>query len=136
LGDTPASTPDYDTLALLEFDLAAAPSSTDDEDFEQDFSRRLDEHRNTYQAQVGQLHQVHTDVRQVVERFMTLVAQDQQLRQVFQADDLSDADRDMFKGKVETLEKDLGIGWGRDPEKTPHAESALNTRVLLSGMMI
>lgn len=104
--------------------------------FSREYGRRLDAHRSNYEQQLHQSRQLQTEVRQVVERFLVLVGQDEQLRQVFSTNDLSDEQRDAFKTKVESLERELGVTWGGDPEKTPQAETKLSSRILTSGMMI
>ena len=101
-----------------------------------EYGRRLETYRANYTAQVQQSRQLQAEVRQVVERFLVLVGQDEQLRQVFSTQDLSDEQRDTFKNKVESLERELGVTWGGDPEKTPQAETKLSSRILTSGMMI
>lgn len=104
--------------------------------FSHEYGRRLETYRATYTAQVQQSRQLQAEVRQVVERFLVLVGQDEQLRQVFSTQDLSDEQRDTFKNKVESLERALGVTWGGDPDKTPQAETKLSSRILTSGMMI
>ena len=98
--------------------------------------RRIDQYRGVHQDQLKVAQQLQTQVRQVVQQFLGIVAQDDQLRQVFSADDLSDDKRTEFKGKMENLEKDLGISWGGDSEKTPAGQTNINLKALLSGMRL
>jgi multidrug efflux pump subunit AcrA (membrane-fusion protein) len=104
--------------------------------FAREFRRRFDQHLVARRDQMGRARQLQSSVRQVVEQFLTLVNQDEQLRQVFNTNDLSDAQRSAFREKVESLERDLGLTWGGDPAKTPPGETNLNARALKSGMMI
>lgn len=106
------------------------------EAFTREFRQRIDQHLTTHREQVGRAHQLQFAIRDVVERFVSLVNQDDQLRQVFRSDDLSDEQRDDLKAKTVVVEKELGVAWGSDPEKTPQGEANLNARVLASGMMI
>ncbi len=98
--------------------------------------RRIDQYRGIYQDQLKVALQAKQDARQAVEQFIGIVAGDDQLRQVFSADDLSDDVRSEFKGKMENLEKDLGISWGGESEKTPVGQTNINLKALLSGMRL
>ncbi len=99
-------------------------------------TRVREQQRSQYQDQLARSENLQTQVRHVVERFLTLVLQDADLRQVFQADDLTDTQRDTLKEKTQTLERELGLTWGGDPGKTPQADASLATRMLTSGMKI
>jgi hypothetical protein len=99
-------------------------------------TRVREQQRSQYQDQLARSENLQTQVRHVVERFLTLVLQDADLRQVFQADDLTDTQRDTLKEKTQTLERELGLTWGGDPGKTPQADATLATRMLTSGMKI
>jgi truncated hemoglobin YjbI len=75
-------------------------------------------------------------VRQVVETFLVLVGKDEDLRRVFTTDDLSDEQQIQFKDKVRLIERELGVTWGTEPEKTPQGQAKLSNRMLASGLMI
>jgi len=98
--------------------------------------RRIDQFRQVYHQQIERARTLQGDVRQAVERFLVLVGQDAELSQVFHSEDLSDDQRDAFRGKIEQLEKDTGLTWGANPEQTPQGEANLAARILRSGMMI
>jgi len=104
--------------------------------FAQESRRRIDQHFAVHREQLGRAQQLQSTVRDVVARFVTLVSQDDELRQVFNAADLSDTQRDELKAKVVDLERGLGLSWGGDPIKTQQGEANLSARVLTSGMMI
>ncbi len=113
-----------------------APPLDDPAVFTREYTRRFDQHRSAYHDLISRAQALQSSVRQVVEQFLTLVGKDDDLRQVFTASDLSDTQRDALKDKVVTLERELGITWGGDPDKTPQGEANLNTRMLSSGMKI
>jgi hypothetical protein len=119
-------------------DPAVAPDTTfgASDGFRREFERRLDQHRSAYEASLQRSGHVQVQVRQVVERFLVLVGQDEELRKVFTSDDLSDEQQVQFKEKVQSLERELGVAWGVEPEKTPQGEANLSNRLLKSGLMI
>ncbi|PTY07820.1 hypothetical protein DB347_06235 [Opitutaceae bacterium EW11] len=106
------------------------------EAFSRELGRRIGQHLSTYREQIATARQLQNQVRAVVEQFLVIVGKDEQLRQVFNADDLSDDQRANFRGKVESLERELGLTWGGDPAKSPQTDANLNARVITSGMMI
>ncbi len=115
------------------------PDSAPDQPVEitrRDFATRLSGYRAHYHDQHARARSVQTELRDVIERFFGLVGQDEQLRNVIDTDDLSANRRTSARGDIETLERDLGLTWGGDPEKSPQADTRLAARLLKSGMMI
>lgn len=112
------------------------PSSGSDLGYLRANRLRLEQHLSVHREHLARKHEVQSGVRQAVEQFVALVSQDEELRQVFQADDLSDEQIEAFRGKVESIERDLGVTWGGPVEKSPQGEANLQARMLKSGMMI
>jgi hypothetical protein len=119
-------------------DPAVAPDTTFGaaDGFAREYSRRFDQHRGAYETALQRSGQIQVQVRQVVETFLVLVGKDEDLRRVFTTDDLSDEQQIQFKDKVRLIERELGVTWGTEPEKTPQGQAKLSNRMLASGLMI
>ncbi|WP_414663697.1 hypothetical protein [Horticoccus sp. 23ND18S-11] len=116
--------------------VAPDPTFGASDGFEREARRRLDQHLSTHREHVARAQQLRSSVQDVVTQFVTLVGRDEQLRQVFSADDLSDAQRSAFKDKLTAIERDLGLAWGGDPERKPLGDPKLSARIIASGTMI
>ena len=99
-------------------------------------SQLIDQFRHAFHAQTSQAGQLRQEIRQVVEQFISLVAHDDHLRKVFHADDLSVEQVKDFKAKITTIERELGIEWGGDPDKGPTQQANLNLLLLTRGTRI
>jgi hypothetical protein len=100
------------------------------------FQERLDGIRASYNQQISRSEGLQSQLRGVIERFFGLVGQDSQFQQFVTGDQQSDVQRAVAKDNVRSLEQELGLTWGAEPEKTPQGESELATRIIKSGLMI
>lgn len=110
--------------------------ATDVAKLQRETQRRVSEYRVIHADYLQRANQAQASVKTVVEQFLTLVGKDDELRQVFTTDDLTDEQRQTFREKIVELERETGVAWGSEPGASPRDEVNLAARALRSGLMI
>ena len=111
---------------------------TDAEVLEQ-VQRNLDAATRSQGELLGQAENVFVRAQEAVERFFLLISDNQLLREIVFAEDLSEADSEVFMEKMNALYRNWGIEWGSTDEggpRTPEVEAQLVNKAISSGMMI
>ena len=96
--------------------------------------------RQALQIQSEQLHQatqLFTQSQEIVQKFVSIIQQDDLAKEVVHSDHLSDDQQVQFDQRMEQLRKDLGVEWGSNQDdKSPAGQSNLVSRAVQSGMMV
>lgn len=90
----------------------------------------------TQQRQLSQAGQLFTQSQEIVQKFVTLIQQDDLVRDVVKSDDLSDEQQALFDHRMTELRKDWGVEWGSSASHTPANQSQLVSKAMQSGMMV
>lgn len=90
----------------------------------------------TQQRQLSEATTLFTQSQEIVQKFVTLIQEDDLAREVVKSDDLSDEQQALFDGRMTELRKDWGLEWGSDENRTPASQSNLVSRAMQSGMMV
>lgn len=77
-----------------------------------------------------------TQSQEIVQKFVSLIKEDNLVRELVQSDDLSDDQQQVFDDKMTELRKDWGMEWGSDDNRAPASQSSLVSRAVQSGMMV
>ena len=110
-----------------------------DEELLERVRRNLDAATRSQGELLGQAENVFVMARETVEKFFSLVSDNQLLQEVVFADDLSEVDKEMFVGKMNDLYRSWGIEWGGSDDggpRTPEVEAQLVNKAVSSGMML
>ncbi|MGV3662125.1 MAG: hypothetical protein ACO1TE_18205 [Prosthecobacter sp.] len=90
----------------------------------------------TQQRQLSQAGTLFTQSQEIVQKFVTLIKEDDLVRDVVKGDDLSDEQQSDFDKRMQDLRKDWGVDWGSSDSNTPANQSQLVSKVMQSGMMV
>ncbi len=90
----------------------------------------------TQQRQLSQAGTLFTQSQEIVQKFVTLIKEDDLVRDVVKGDDLSDEQQTDFDKRMQDLRKDWGADWGSSESSTPANQSQLVSKVMQSGMMV
>lgn len=90
----------------------------------------------TQQRQLSQASTLFTQSQEIVQKFVTLINEDDLVRDVVKGDDLSDEQQTDFDKRMQELRKDWGVEWGGSDTHTPANQSQLVSKVVQSGMMV
>lgn len=90
----------------------------------------------TQQRQLSQAGTLFTQSQEIVQKFVTLIKEDDLVRDVVKSDDLSDEQQTDFDKRMQDLRKDWGVEWGGPDSHTPASQSQLVSKVMQSGMMV
>lgn len=88
------------------------------------------------QRQLSQATTLFTQSQEIVQKFVSLIQEDDLVREVVKSDDLSDEQQAIFDTRMTELRKDWGLEWGSDDNRTPASQSNLVSRAMQSGMMV
>lgn len=96
-------------------------------------SRAIQEH----QSQLNLASTLFVQSQDVVQKFVSLIKQDDLVRDIVHSDELSDDQQVNFDDRMNKLRQDWGIEWGAEnEERTPAGQSNLVSRAVQSGMMV
>ncbi len=95
----------------------------------------LEKAEQTYRDQLERATVLFGESQQTVQKFVSLIQQDEVVQELIQSDELSDEQQNLFADKMRDLHQDLGMEWGGD-EQTPASQSELVSRAVRSGMMV
>lgn len=91
----------------------------------------------TQQSQLARAGTLFVQSQEIVQKFVTLIKEDDLVHEVVKSDDLSDEKQALFDDRMTELRKDLGVEWGGDADaRTPAAQTNLVTRAVQSGLMV
>lgn len=77
-----------------------------------------------------------TQSQEIVQKFVSLIKEDDLVRELIQSDELSDDQQQIFDDKMTELRKDWGMEWGSEDNRAPASQSNLVSRAVQSGMMV
>lgn len=86
--------------------------------------------------QLGRASTLFTQSQEIVQKFVSLIKEDDLVRELIQSDELSDDQQQIFDDKMTELRKDWGMEWGSDDNRAPASQSSLVSRAVQSGMMV
>jgi hypothetical protein len=95
----------------------------------------LERAEQTYRDQLERATVLFGESQQTVQKFVSLIQQDEVVQELIQSDELSDEQQNLFADKMRDLRQDLGIEWGGN-DQTPASQSDLVSRAVRSGMMV
>ncbi|GEP43709.1 hypothetical protein [Brevifollis gellanilyticus] len=96
-------------------------------------SRAIQEH----QTQLNLASILFVQSQEVVQKFVSIIKQDDLARDIVHTDELSDETQTKFDDRMTKLKQEWGVEWGADnEERTPAGQSNLVSRAVQSGMMV
>lgn len=111
-----------------------------DGDVLEQVQRNLDAAIKSQGDLLGQAKNLFAKAQETVENFFSLISDNQLLQEIVFAEDLSEADNEMFMEKMNALYRNWGIEWGSSGEGggllTPEVETQLVNKAVTSGTMI
>lgn len=146
---TPSQAPAPDTPPITVSEVAPAPQSNftqavnviagnfqTDPELMKILQENLSQALQNQQRQLSQATTLFTQSQEIVQKFVTLIKEDDLVRDVVKSDDLSDEQQAIFDTRMTELRKDWGLEWGSDDNRTPASQSNLVSRAMQSGMMV
>ncbi len=98
--------------------------------------KNLSQALQTQQKQITQANTLFTESQEIVQKFVTLLQEDDLVRDVVKSDELSDDQQALFDDRMKDMKKDLGIEWGSSSDGSPATQSQLVSKAMQSGMMV
>lgn len=96
-------------------------------------NRAIQEH----QSQVNRASTLFVQSQEIVQKFVSIIKQDDLARDIVHTDELSDETQTKFDDRMTKLKQEWGVQWGSDnEERTPAGQSNLVSRAVQSGMMV
>ncbi|MES2596731.1 MAG: hypothetical protein V4662_15420 [Verrucomicrobiota bacterium] len=96
-------------------------------------NRAIQEH----QSQINLASTLFVQSQEVVQKFVSIIKQDDLARDIVHTDELSDETQTKFDDRMTKLKQEWGVEWGADnEERTPAGQSNLVSRAVQSGMMV
>jgi hypothetical protein len=96
-------------------------------------NRSIQEH----QSQLNLASSLFVQSQEVVQKFVSIIKQDDLARDIVHTDELSDEAQTKFDDRMTKLKQEWGVEWGSDnQERTPAGQSNLVSRAVQSGMMV
>lgn len=96
-------------------------------------NRAIQEH----QSQVNRASTLFATSQEVVQKFVSLIKQDDMVRDIIHQDSVSDQQQTNFDERMMKLKQDWGMEWGsHEQDRTPAGQTNLVSKAVQSGMMV